>query len=420
VPAAISSLIPAVLGRVAPVMSGVSVLETCPKSVADLREHLAVVPDPRKRRGVRHTMGSILVIATVAVCAGARSFAAIGEWAADAPQWVLAVLGVRHDPRRGVYRAAGEATVRRVLQAVDADAVDTAIGTWLGQRHARTPGQDGGVRDGAGQDGVPGVAIAVDGKTLRGTCDRDGTGGVHLLSAMTHHTPTTGATVLAQVQVQSKTSEVAWFAPLLDQVDLTGVVVTADALHTVREHARYLTGRGADYVFIVKENQHRLYDLLDGLPWSTAPVHTTTDTGHGRTERRTIQVLPAPVDVDFPGAAQAFLIERYVTDRATGQISAVAVLGVTSLTAHQAGPAQIAGYVRGHWGIENRLHWVRDVTYGEDASRVRTGTAPRVMAGIRNLTISALRLAGHTNIAQALRHMARDVTRPLALFGMAS
>jgi len=414
VPAATSSLIPAVLDRVAPAVVDVSVPEASPESVADLRKHLEGVPDPRSRRGVRHTMCSILVIAAVAVCAGARSFAAIGEWAADAPQRVLAVLGARCDPRRGVYRAPGEATLRRALQAVDPDAVDTAIGTWLAHRQPRTPGQDGA------SQGMPGVAIAVDGKTLRGTCGRDGTGGVHLLSAMTHHTATRRATVVAQVQVEGKTSEVAWFAPLLDQIDLTGVVVTADALHTVREHARYLTGRGADYVFTVKENQHRLYDLLDGLAWSTAPVHTTTDTGHGRTERRTIQVLPAPVDVGFPGAAQVFLIERYITDRATGQISAVAVLGVTSLTAQQAGPAQIADSVRGHWGIENRLHWVRDVTYGEDASHVRTGTAPRVMAGLRNLAISAIRLAGHTNIAQALRHMARDATRPLALLGIPS
>jgi len=389
--------------------------------MADLRKHLAVVPDPRKRRGVRHTMCSILVIAAVAVAAGARSFAAIGEWAADAPQRVLAALGARHDPRRGVYRAPCEATVRRVLQAVDPDTVDTAIGTWLAQRAGRTPGQDTpGQENMSGQENMPGVAIAVDGKTLRGTCGRDGSGGVHLLSAMTHHTATRGATVVAQVQVQGKTSEVAWFAPLLDQVDLTGVVLTADALHTVRDHARYLTGRGADYVFIVKENQHRLYDLLDRLPWSAAPVHTTTDTGHGRIERRTIQVLPAPVDVGFPGAAQVFLIERYITDRATGQISAVAVLGVTSLTAQRAGPTQIVGYVRGHWGIENRLHWVRDVTYGEDASRVRTGTAPRVMAGMRNLAISALRLAGHTNIAKELRHMARDATRPPTLLGIPS
>jgi predicted transposase YbfD/YdcC len=421
VPATTSSLIPAALNRVAPVVvAAASVPEADADSVADLRHHLAVVPDPRKRRGVRHTMCSILVIAAVAVAGGARSIAAIGEWAADAPQRVLAVLGARHDPRRGVYRAPGEATVRRALQAVDADAVDTAIGTWLGHRQARTSGQDVAGQDDAGRGGVPGVAIAVDGKTLRGTCDRDGSGGVHLLSAMTHHTATRGATVLAQVQVQGKTSEVAWFAPLLDQVDLTGVVVTADALHTVRDHARYLTGRGADYVFIVKENQHRLYDLLDGLPWSAAPVHTTTDTGHGRIERRTVQVLPAPENVGFPGAAHVFLIERYVTDRATGHSTAVAVLGVTSLTVQRAGPAPIAGWVRGHWGIENRLHWVRDVTYREDTSRVRTGTAPRVMAGLRNLAISALRLAGHTNIAQALRHMARDVTRPLGLLGIPS
>jgi predicted transposase YbfD/YdcC len=455
VPAAASSLIPALLDRVAPVVFGVSVSETeeaDADGVADLRDHFAVVPDPRKRRGVRHTMCSILVIAAVAVCAGARSFAAIGEWAADAPQWVLAAVGVgrsgcwpqwvlaavgvgrsgcwpqwvlaavgaRHDPRRGVYRAPGEATVRRALQAVDADAVDTAIGTWLRRRETRTPGQGGTGQGGTGQGGVPGVAIAVDGKTLRGTCGRDGSGGVHLLSAMTHHTATAGAMVLAQAQVQGKTSEVAWFAPLLDRVDLAGVVVTADALHTVREHARYLTGRGADYVFIVKENQHRLYELLDGLAWSTAPVHTTCDSGHGRTERRTIQVLPVPENVGFPGAAQAFLIERYITHHATGTTSAVAVLGITSLTAARATPPQIASHVRQHWGIENKLHWVRDVTYGEDASRVRTGTAPRVMAGLRNLAISALRLARYPNTAQGLRHMARDATRPLALLGIPS
>lgn len=149
---------------------------------------------------------------------------------------------------------------------------------------------------------MSGVVIAVDGKTLRGTCGSDGTGGVHLLAAMTHQT---GA-VVAQAQVEDKTSEIAWFAPLLDRIDdLAGVVVTADALHTVRDHARYLVGRGADYVFIVKENQHRLYELLDGLRWQHAPTHTTTNAGHGRRERRTIQVLPAPKNIGFPAAAQA-------------------------------------------------------------------------------------------------------------------
>jgi predicted transposase YbfD/YdcC len=372
--------------------------------VADLREHFAGVPDPRKPRGIRHTLCSILVIAAAAVCAGARSFAAIGEWAADAPQRVLALLGARHDPRRGRYQAPDEATVRRVLQLVDADAVDAALAAWLAQRNAPTPGQDGA-----------GAAIAVDGKTLRGTCNREGTGGVHLLAAMTHQT----GTVVAQVQVADKTSEVAWFAPLLDRVDLAGMAVTADALHTVRDHARYLAARNADYVLIVKQNQHRLYGLLDRLPWQQAPVYTTTNKGHGRYERRTIQVLPAPENVGFPFAAQAFLIERYITHttgKNNGKTSAVAVLGITSLTT----PPRIAHHVRNHWGIENKLHYVRDVTYGEDHSRVRTSNAPRVMASLRNLAISALRHDGYTNIATALRHMTRNATRPLTLLGIKS
>ena len=207
------------------------------------------------------------------------------------------------------------------------------------------------------------------------------------------------------------------FAPLLDRINLDGKVVTADALHTVRDHARYLTSRDADYVFIVKKNQHRLYNLLDEMDWQNAPIHTTVDVGHGRRERRTIQVLPAPDNVEFPHAAQVFLLERYITDQVSGTTSAVAELGITSLT-HHTDPPQLAALVRGHWQIENRLHWVRDVTYNEDHSRVRTGAAPRVMASLRNLTISALRHTGWTNIAKALRHTARDYNRPLQLFGI--
>lgn len=387
--------------------------------MADLREHFAVVPDPRKRRGIRHSLCSILVIAAAAVCAGARSFTAIGEWAADAPQRVLALLGTRHDPRRGRYQAPDETTVRRTLQVVDADAVDAAIGTWLTQRAPRTERPDGAVPDDASDTAVTvaPVAIAVDGKTLRGTCGPDGTGGVHLLAAMTHQT----GTVIAQTQVEDKTTEVAWFAPLLDGIDdLAGAVVTADALHTVRDHARYLTERGADYVFIVKENRPRLYSLLDALPWQHAPAHTTTDNRRGRHERRTIQTLPTPENVKFPAAAQAFLVERYTTHHATGKTSAIAVLGITSLTAGRADPPQLATHVRNHWHIENKLHYVRDVTYHEDHSQVRTANAPRVMASIRNLAISALRQTGHTNIAKALRHMTRNATRPLTLLGIKS
>jgi predicted transposase YbfD/YdcC len=387
-----------------PALAHVDRAEGDPARLADLRRHLAGVPDPRDRRGIRHTMASILAIAAAAVVAGARSLTAIGEWAADAPQRVLAALGVRRCRRQDRYVAPGEATIRRVLSQVDGDALDTAITGWV---LATTP------------TSTPPV-IAVDGKSLRGTFARTGGAGVHLLAALSHQ----AGTVLAQQLVVQGTSEIAWFAPLLDRIDLAGAIVTADALHTTRGHAHYLHQRAADYVFTVKENQHRLHTRLAALPWPDGTHHTSTSIGHGRLEHRTLEVLPAPPDLNFPHAAQVFQITRYRTrprthrrTRRTTRTSETAY-GVTSRTPQQANPAQIASYLRGHWQIENRLHWVRDVTYGEDHSRIRTGTTPRAMATLRNLAISALHLAGHHNIAAGLRHTARHPTRPLTLLGM--
>ncbi|MFC3898474.1 ISAs1 family transposase [Lentzea rhizosphaerae] len=247
--------------------------------MADLRDHLAAVPDPRHRRGRRHTITTILLIAAAAALTGARSFAAIGEWAADLPQHLLAVLGARMDRRRGRYRAPEETTLRRVLGSVDGDALDDAIGAWLTGRAPRAQ------------------AIAVDGKTLRGTCDETGQGGVHLLAAMTHDS----GVVVAQREVDSKTNEITCFQPLLSTLDMAGVVVTADALHTQRAHARHLVENlGADYVFTVKENQPTLFAQLDALPWIEIPVHTAEGTGHGRVERCTIRMQAAPEGIAFP------------------------------------------------------------------------------------------------------------------------
>jgi predicted transposase YbfD/YdcC len=384
--------------------------------VADLRTYFAAIPDPRHRRGIRHPLTAILAITAAAVAAGARSFTAIAEWAADAPQLVLARLGARFDPRQARYQAPDEATLRRVTQRLDGDHLDAAISAWLAnQDHPTTE------HPSAAPAAITPAAIAVDGKSLRGTFPRNGGAGIHLLSAFTHDT----GTVLAQRHVTVGTSEITWFPILLDDIDLTGQVVTADALHTVADHARYLHTRGADYVFTVKENQHRLYHQLDALPWHEAPTLVFTERGHGRSEKRTVQVLPLGdyvgfTQATFPHATHAFLIERYVTHHTTRQHTAHAALGVTSLTGPAAHPAQIHTYVRGQWQIENRLHWVRDVTFGEDASRVRTGSAPRVMASLRNLAISALRLTGQTNLAKALRHLARNPYRPLDLLGMNS
>jgi len=349
---------------------------------------------------------SILGIAAAAVAAGCRSFTAIGEWAADASQPALRAVGARFDHRRKAFVAPDEATVRRVLQAVDADALDAAINAWL---HART-------------DGDAPEAVAVDGKSLRGTFARNGGVGVHLLAALSHGQ----GTVLGQRQVPAGTSEIATFGPLLDTVDLDDLVITADALHTTRAHARYLVAHGAHYVFPVKENQSGLHRHLTALPWNDIPALTTTETGHGRTEHRTIRLAPLATNTHdagypnpgFPHAAHAFRMDRRTTLHRSGQQRLHTALGLTSLTDQRAHPHTIARYLRGHWHIENRLHWIRDVTYNEDHSRVRTGTAAHTMASLRNLAISALRHAGHTNIAQALRHMARDTTRPLQLLGI--
>jgi hypothetical protein len=140
----------------------------------------------------------------------------------------------------------------------------------------------------------------------------------------------------------------------------------------------------------------------------------TSDQGHGRVEVRTLKVATVP-RLSFPHAAQAIQLTRRVRHLASRRWRTVTVYAVTSLTTIKAAPWQLAGYLRGHWAIENQLHWVRDVTFAEDASQVRAGTAPRAMATLRNLAIGALRLAGSTNIAAALRHNSHDPTRPLTL-----
>ncbi|MGW4482887.1 transposase, partial [Amycolatopsis sp. NPDC004368] len=122
--------------------------------------------------------------------------------------------------------------------------------------------------------------------------------------------------------------------------------------------------------------------------------------------------------IEFPHATHAFLIQRHTTHHTNGHHTTHTALGITNITAPWAHPAHLGRYVRRHWHIENKLHWVRDVTYTEDHSRVRTGTTPRVMATLRNLTTSALRLTGHTNIAAGLRHMTRNPTRALTLLGI--
>jgi predicted transposase YbfD/YdcC len=359
-----------------------------------------MIHDPRDRRGRRHTLASVLAVSAAAVLTGARSVAAIAEWATDAPGPVLTALGVRRDPLTRRCQVPSEATIRRVLARVDGDRLDRAIGAWLADR-LRPPGPRHR------------RAVAVDGKTLRGSTHQGHQ--VHLLAALDHH----DGAVLAQREVGAATNEIAEFQPLLDGLDLAGALVTADAMHTQRDHAAFLVDRGADYLLVVKANQPTLRAQLAGLPWRQIPVmDRTRDHGHGRVEVRTLKVA-AVAGLCFPHAAQAIQVSRRVRALGSRRWRTVTVYAVTSLALGTASPAQLAGWLRGHWRIENRLHWVRDVTFGEDASTARSGSLPRVMASLRNLAVGALRLAGHPNLAAALRYTGRDPTRPLAILGLA-
>jgi predicted transposase YbfD/YdcC len=345
---------------------------------------------------VRHRFSAILFVSVCAVVSGARSFAAIAEWAADAVEDTLRGTGIG---------APNASTVRRALSAFTGDGFDTAIGRFLAGRltAARVKAGERARRR----------AIAVDGKALRGS--RVGDGRARMLMACLDHA---AGVTLGQVEISEKTNEIPMFSTLLDKIDdLAEVVVTADALHAQREHAKYLHNRGAHYVLTVKGNQPALRRQLASQPWKDVPIsHRETDNSHGRTVTRTYKVITIAAGILFPHATQAVQIIR-TRKRKSGSRRATreTVYAITSLTAQQARPAEPARYIRGHWHLENKLHWVRDVTMGEDTSSIATGGGPRIMAGIRNLAISLLRLAGHTNIAQALRHNARKPKRTVKL-----
>lgn len=366
----------------------------------DLLTALGSVPDPRASRGVRHGVVTLLAVAVCAVLAGARSFTAIAEWTHDLP------LGVRM--RLGLGRATpSESTIRRMLQAVDGDALDRVVSAWMLARSVTATAATA-----AAQDPSPARrVIAIDGKSARGARGPDGRA-IHLLAAFDQ----TSGVVLGQTVVDGKTNEITAFAPLLDRLDLAGAIITADALHTQRAHADYLHGRGAHYVLTVKDNQPSLRRQLAALPWAQVPtVDVARDKGHGRVESRTLKLAALDAGIGFPHARLAVQITRRTRPMASHRWRTEVVYAVTDLGWSDVRADDLSRVIRGHWGIENRLHWIRDVVFAEDHSQIRTGNGPTVMATLRNLAVSRHRLAGATNIAKACRHVARHPKRVLQL-----
>lgn len=360
---------------------------------------LRSVPDPRKARGQRYPWDLLLTLIAAALASDQPHGRAISQWVHEhAPE--LAEVLVAADGR-----IPSEATLRRALQAVDVVALDACLQTlWPAQRSAADL-----------------VGIAIDGKEVCGLRAHGRV--VHLVSLVRHD-----GRVLAQAAVADKTNEITAAPGLLAAVPLHGRVLTMDALLTQQALARQIRRHGGHYLMVVKDNQPDLLDAIKTLfstpPWLPAEradevwETQTMEKGHGRLETRTL-VASISLNTYLRWPAVGQVLERTCrrVRLATGEVTEETSYGITSLTPRQASPAVLERLWRGHWTIENRVHHVRDVSFGEDATRAYVGNTAHALASLRNVVLNLLRDRGWTRIPDALRHHAARVERALILIG---
>ena len=326
-------------------------------------QRLEALPDPRSPQGRIYPLACLIAVAVCAfTAAGNDRFTAVGQWVKRASQEDLARLRAPWDPIAGQYRAPDEKTIRVALDRLDPRALTRAL---LGPRPRRRGPPPASVRGYHARRAAQQAkalargrlrAVAVDGKTSRGARRADGTR-VHLLGVAEH-----GGHLLDHLEVDVKHNETSHFTALLDPLDLDGAVVTFDALHTVRANLDWLAGeKKSHYIAVVKKNQPLLHARVRALPWRQVPAGSVTrDTGHGRTETRTLKAAHVS-HLDFPHACQAIKITRRRQDTGTGRTTRETVYAVTSLTSAHATAPDLARLVREHWTIENCS---ADCTYG--------------------------------------------------------
>lgn len=366
------------------------------------------MPDPRSRRGRWYPLTAILLVCACATVSGAKSIDELAELGARADTETLAAFGIRRHLLQW-HRSPSRATIGRVLERLDGDALDRAVGAYLTGRLRSQATDTAPTR--------PRRIIAVDGKALKGSARLE-QARRHLLSALAHDIPAT----LAQAEVGSKTNETRHCKPLLAPLDLAEAVITFDALHSVQDHAKWLVKtKKAHYIAVIKANQPTALAQLSTLPWNTIPVQdTVSETGHGRRESRSIKTMAVADNLGgltFPEAAFALRVHR--RRKETGkQETRETIYALASLDSHQATPADLATWMRGHWAIENSSHHIRDVTFSKDASTVHAGTAPRAMAALRNLAIGTLKILGATNIAKTTRAIREEPERAPVILGI--
>jgi predicted transposase YbfD/YdcC len=333
---------------------------------------------------------------------GARGESAIAEWADNYGEPWRARLGFTHP------KGPSQSTIQRLFRGIDCLALERCLGDWAAQVLAQLPTDN---------RPLPFEVLAIDGKTLR-TSRKCGAKDAHRLSALSQRL----GVVLGQLAVSDRTNEITAIDDLLADLVLDGWVVTTDALLTQTDIAQTIRTAGGEYLLAVKENQPTLLEDVTILfadcalheRWASE-VHLHSQ----RIERRTLTTATALVGYsDWPGLAQALCMERRVTDKRTGETRVELAYAITSLTPEAATTAQLLQVWREHWHIENRLHWVRDVTFDEDRSTVRAGAIPQVMAALRNTVIGLHRVLGATNIAAACRKYGAQPARVLTALGL--
>ena len=372
---------------------------------ADLAAAFANVPDPRRRASTKYTVSNLLLAATAAFLANHRSLSAVAEWVADQEVASKQALGFVDD------ETPCQSTLFRFFRKLDPAALTTALRAYF------DPPQSGAPRPRASQ------AISVAGKSLRGTLSADVSGiPTHILNAFCHEL----ALVLTQLTIERKHNEASSVPALIADLDWQGRIFVADALFCYPTLCAQVVAAGGDYLIVVKANQPALYadiqTVFDTTQVSATVIQTqsTTQTtkGHGRVEVRQCQVTSELVGYSrWPHLAQVCAVTR--TWISKGATHCATRYIVTSIPADIADAATLLRRHRGHWGVENKVHYVCDVVFGEDASQVKTGHGAQTLARIRATALNLLRQAGFDHITQRLRHNSRHSSDVLALLGRA-
>ena len=350
-----------------------------------LYEVFATLPDPRSKQGLRYELAYLLICLVAALLCNCDSTLAVAQWCRDQHLLLIRLFG----PRR--FLCPSDSLYRKLLPRLDAQQIECTLADWIRRTLQAQPDDP----------------IALDGKTVRGARTAEGSA-PHLLSFRTHQSQET----LLQVVVSEKTNEIPIAQALLPCLPVAGRVLTADARPTQKDFMLCVEALGGKTVLTVKNNQPTLFaDLATYFadPHACCQQDETWDRQRGRVEHRVIRVsteMNAYLAPAWPLIEQVAEVRRTVSVRKTEQISDEVVYLITPLTPQEASPARLLELVRGQWGIENGSHYVRDVTFGEDRSHLRSGQGPQIMAAFRNLAITLIHRQGSSQIAATRRHFA--------------